>query len=133
MWVLAAIVIVLHFSWRIYTRRSISSQQKKILTLLQKMSVLLKVLKKELQHSIENIDAGNSEITEEELIELVKLLATINKGGERISKTIACEKILHCVHLLLIITFVKVLFLLAVKLLVLKNFHGLKVILLVLN
>ena len=28
MWVLAAIVIVLHFSWRIYTRRSISSQQK---------------------------------------------------------------------------------------------------------
>lgn len=53
-------------------------------------------LKKELQHSIENIDAGNSEITEEELIELVKLLATINKGGERISKTIACEKILHC-------------------------------------
>lgn len=59
------------------------------------MSVLLKVLKKELQHSIENIDAGNSEIIEE-LVELVKLLATINKGGERISKTIACEKILHC-------------------------------------
>lgn len=29
MWVLAAIVIVLHFSWRIYTRRSISSQQEK--------------------------------------------------------------------------------------------------------
>lgn len=60
------------------------------------MSALLKVLKKELQHSIENIDAGNSEITEEELVELVKLLATINKGEERISKTIACEKILHC-------------------------------------
>lgn len=53
-------------------------------------------IEKELQHSIENIDAGNSEITEEELVELVKLLATINKGGERISKTIACEKILHC-------------------------------------
>ena len=68
MWVLAAIVIVLHFSWRIYTRRSISSQQKK----------------------------NTNTITEEELVELVKLLATINKGGERISKTIACEKILHC-------------------------------------
>lgn len=53
-------------------------------------------IEKELQHSIENIDAGNSEITEEELVELVKLLATINKDGERISKTIACEKILHC-------------------------------------
>lgn len=53
-------------------------------------------IEKELQHSIENIDVGNSEITEEELVELVKLLATINKGGERISKTIACEKILHC-------------------------------------
>lgn len=53
-------------------------------------------IEKKLQHSIENIDAGNSEITEEELVELVKLLATINKGGERISKTIACEKILHC-------------------------------------
>ena len=95
MWVFAAIVIILHISWRFYSNWSVSSQQKKILTLLQKMSVLLKVLKKELQHSIENIDAGNSEITEE-LVELVKLLATINKGGERISKTIACEKILHC-------------------------------------
>lgn len=97
------------------------------------MSVLLKVLKKELQHSIENIDAGNSEITEEELVELVKLLATINKGGERITKTIACERYFIVVHLLLIITFVKVLFLLVVKLLALKNFHGMKVILLVLN
>lgn len=53
-------------------------------------------IEKRTSHSIENIDAGNSEITEEELVELVKLLATINKGGERISKTIACEKILLC-------------------------------------
>lgn len=80
----------------VFTLIGLYLHNKKILTLLQKMSVLLKVLKKELQHSIENIDAGNSEITEEELVELVKLLATINKGGERISKTIACEKILHC-------------------------------------
>jgi hypothetical protein len=79
----------------VFTLIGLYLHNKKILTLLQKMSVLLKVLKKELQHSIENIDAGNSEITEE-LVELVKLLATINKGGERISKTIACEKILHC-------------------------------------
>ena len=96
MWVLAAIVIVLHFSWRIYTRRSVSSQQKNTNTTTKDERVTQSIEKKELQHSIENIDAGNSEITEEELVELVKLLATINKGGERISKTIACEKILHC-------------------------------------
>lgn len=95
MWVFAAIVIILHISWRFYSNWSVSSQQKNTNTTTKDERVTQSI-EKELQHSIENIDAGNSEITEEELVELVKLLATINKGGERISKTIACEKILHC-------------------------------------
>lgn len=95
MWVYAAIVIILHISWRFYSNWSVSSQQKNTNTTTKDERVTQSI-EKELQHSIENIDAGNSEITEEELVELVKLLATINKGGERISKTIACEKILHC-------------------------------------
>lgn len=96
MWVFAAIVIILHISWRFYSNWSVSSQQKKSTNTTTKDERVTQSIEKELQHSIENIDAGNSEITEEELVELVKLLATINKGGERISKTIACEKILHC-------------------------------------
>lgn len=95
MWVFAAIVIILHISWRFYSNWSVSSQQKNTNTTTKDERVTQSI-EKELQHSIENIDAGNSEITEEELVELVKLLATINKGGEHISKTIACEKILHC-------------------------------------
>lgn len=95
MWVFAAIVIILHISWRFYSNWSVSSQQKNTNTTTKDERVTQSI-EKELQHSIENIDVGNSEITEEELVELVKLLATINKGGERISKTIACEKILHC-------------------------------------
>lgn len=95
MWVFATIVIILHISWRFYSNWSVSSQQKNTNTTTKDERVTQSI-EKELQHSIENIDAGNSEITEEELVELVKLLATINKGGERISKTIACEKILHC-------------------------------------
>lgn len=96
MWVFATIVIILHISWRFYSNWSVSSQQKNTNTTTKDERVTQSIEKKELQYSIENIDAGNSEITEEELVELVKLLATINKGGERISKTIACEKILHC-------------------------------------
>lgn len=95
MWVFATIVIILHISWRFYSNWSVSSQQKNTNTTTKDERVTQSI-EKELQHSIENIDAGNSEITEEELVELVKLLATINKSGERISKTIACEKILHC-------------------------------------
>ena len=95
MWVFATIVIILHISWRFYSNWSVSSQQKNTNTTTKDERVTQSI-EKELQHSIENIDTGNSEITEEELVELVKLLATINKGGERISKTIACEKILHC-------------------------------------
>lgn len=95
MWVFAAIVIILHISWRFYSNWSVSSQQKNTNTTTKDERVTQSI-EKRTSTLDENIDAGNSEITEEELVELVKLLATINKGGERISKTIACEKILHC-------------------------------------
>lgn len=43
-----------------------------------------------------NIDAGNSNLNEEEMEELVKTLSVLNKGVKRISKAYACEHILHC-------------------------------------
>lgn len=42
------------------------------------------------------IDAGNSNLNEEEMEELVKTLSVLNKGVKRISKAYACEYILHC-------------------------------------
>ena len=47
-------------------------------------------------NAISNIDAGNSNLNEEEMEELVKTLSVLNKGVKRISKAYACEHILHC-------------------------------------
>lgn len=46
--------------------------------------------------SINNIDAGNSNHTEEELDEIIEGLVKLNRGVKRISKAYACDKILHC-------------------------------------
>lgn len=56
----------------------------------------IKILKSLLQETINNIDAGNSNKSEEELDIIVKELAKINRGIKRISKRTACESILHC-------------------------------------
>lgn len=45
---------------------------------------------------IKRIDAGNSNHTEEELNAIIDDLTKLNRGIKRISKTYACEKILHC-------------------------------------
>lgn len=55
-----------------------------------------KVLRKILEESIANIDAGNSYLTEDEMNDVIKDLTKLNRGIKRISKRYACERILHC-------------------------------------
>lgn len=55
-----------------------------------------KILKKLLEESISNIDAGNSNLTEDEMNNVIKDLTKLNRGIKRISKRYACERILHC-------------------------------------
>lgn len=59
-------------------------------------SLKISLLRKLLQESIERIDAGNSDCSEEELDEIISSLTTINRGIKRISKRYACDYILHC-------------------------------------
>lgn len=56
----------------------------------------LRVLKGLLEECISNIDAGNSNHSEEELDTIIKDLTKLNRGIKRISKREACECILHC-------------------------------------
>lgn len=58
--------------------------------------VKLSMLKRLLQESINNIDAGNSNYNEEELDNIIKDITKLNRGIKRISKREACERILHC-------------------------------------
>lgn len=53
-------------------------------------------MKQLLLESVENIDAGNSNHSEEELDAIIKDLTKLNRGIKRISKREACENILHC-------------------------------------
>lgn len=53
-------------------------------------------MKQLLLESVENIDAGNSNHSEEELDAIIKDLTKLNRGIKRISKREACERILHC-------------------------------------
>lgn len=59
------------------------------------MNNLINLLRKELVSAIENIDCGNSNLTEEEMSELIDMLSQINKGKATVSKAYACEHILH--------------------------------------
>lgn len=58
--------------------------------------VKLNILKRLLQESIDNIDAGNSNFSEEELNNIIKDITKLNRGIKRISKREACERVLHC-------------------------------------
>lgn len=59
-------------------------------------NIRLKLIRNLLEEAIRNIDAGNSNHTEEELNDIIKDLTKLNKGIKRISKREACERILHC-------------------------------------
>ena len=56
----------------------------------------LRILRGLLEECINNIDAGNSNHSEEELNAIIKDLTKLNRGIKRISKRYACDKILHC-------------------------------------
>lgn len=64
--------------------------------LREMMNVKIRLLRGLLEETIKNIDAGNSNHTEEELNAIIDDLTKLNRGIKRISKTYACEKILHC-------------------------------------
>lgn len=59
------------------------------------MSNKISLIKKGLLNLINNIDAGNTNLTEEESDELINILNTFNKGNTTVSKAYACERILH--------------------------------------
>lgn len=56
----------------------------------------IKLIKTLLQESINNIDAGNSNLSEDEENELIDALSKINRGIKRYSKRQVCDDILHC-------------------------------------
>lgn len=56
----------------------------------------LKILRKVLEEAINNIDAGNSNHSDDELDDIISSLTKLNRGIKRISKREACERILHC-------------------------------------
>lgn len=55
------------------------------------INVKIRILRGLLEEAINNIDAGNSNHTEEELNEIIDDLTKLNRGIKRISKTYACE------------------------------------------
>lgn len=60
------------------------------------MNVKLKILRKVLEEPIDNINAGNSNHSDDELDDIISSLTKLNRGIKRISKREACERILHC-------------------------------------
>lgn len=60
------------------------------------MKAIVEVLKEQLKYAIENLDAGNSNMNDEELLKVAEAISIINKCIPRISKAQACEQILHC-------------------------------------
>ena len=60
------------------------------------VKIKLKLLRTLFVELINNIDAGNSNVDEDELNEAIEVMTTLNKGIYRISKAEACKEILHC-------------------------------------
>lgn len=56
------------------------------------MNVKLKILRKVLEEAINNIDAGNSNHSDDELDDIISSLTKLNRGIKRISKREACER-----------------------------------------
>lgn len=54
---------------------------------------MLEVIKSLLQKIISDIDAGNSNITEDEAIEMVKVIKSYTDKTQRLSKYQACQKL----------------------------------------
>lgn len=86
------LLIVYHFIAAIFICISIYIFILKIIA----MNVKLKILRKVLEEAINNIDAGNSNHSDDELDDIISSLTKLNRGIKRISKREACERILHC-------------------------------------
>ena len=67
------------------------------------MNVKLKVLRKVLEEAIANIDAGNSNHSDDELDDIISSLTKLNRGIKRISKREAVNVFYIVVQVLLII------------------------------
>lgn len=61
-----------------------------MLKIFKMINVKIRILRGLLEEAINNIDAGNSNHTEEELNEIIDDLTKLNRGIKRISKTYAC-------------------------------------------
>lgn len=48
-----------------------------------------------LENTLENVNAGNTNITEEEASVIIDHLTMLNKGVATVSKAYACEHVLH--------------------------------------
>lgn len=59
------------------------------------MNPTILALREVLKDSLDRLDAGNTNISEEHANVLIDLIGTINKPEKRISKAFACEHILH--------------------------------------
>jgi hypothetical protein len=55
------------------------------------MKVLLSIIRNELLRIIDNIDAGNSELSENECLEALEYLSTLSNSNEKLSKYQACK------------------------------------------
>lgn len=52
---------------------------------------LINIIRNQLVHIIEDIDAGNSNLTEEEALSVMKCLKRFSRRDERMSKVEACD------------------------------------------
>lgn len=59
------------------------------------MNPTILALREVLKDSLDKIDAGNSNISEEHANIIISVLTTINKPEKGVSKAFACEQILH--------------------------------------
>lgn len=63
--------------------------------MIKKMTDYKQVLATVLANALENVNAGNINITEEEASVIIDHLTMLNKGVATVSKAYACEHVLH--------------------------------------
>lgn len=69
--------------------------KKDVKLLIKKMVDYKKDLVAILENTLENVNAGNTNITEEEASVIIDHLTMLNKGVATVSKAYACEHVLH--------------------------------------
>lgn len=69
--------------------------RKGVKLLIKKMVDYKKALVAILENTLENVNAGNTNITEEEASVIIDHFTMLNKGVATVSKAYACEHVLH--------------------------------------